>query len=104
MRSFKDWQGKKKKKPGRAELPADTMYPHKDIAQVYENLISYREFKDEGDMVQVEGYGKVTRRQAKDLCIEKLQSIIQTLQTRPDQTIDYGEFDLSKAFYVAYRS
>ena len=67
MKSFKDWQGRRKKKPGRITGSIDPVYPHKDIAQVYEHLLSLKEFKDEQELVAVEGYGRVTRRQARNV-------------------------------------
>lgn len=102
MKSFKDWQGRRKKKPGRTVAATDSMYPHKDIAQVYEHLQSYKEFKNEQDLVQVDGYGKVTRRQAKEMCIEKMQNIASKLQF--GEEVNYNDFELAKSFFVAFKS
>ena len=102
MKSFKDWQGKRKKKPGRAMGSTDSIFPQKDLAQVYEHLLSLKEFKDDQELVTVEGYGRVTRRQAKEMCIEKIQTIVSKLQFGED--VNYNDFELAKAFYVAFRS
>ena len=103
MKSFKDWQGKKhKEKPVVTSKVGEPNWPGKTISQVAEGLISYKEFKSQDDLVQVEGYGRVSRRQAKELCLEKLNDLVTALNFGTEFPLHH--FDLAKAFYAAYRS